>query len=96
MFCLPQYIEPSAIEIFQQLRSEDFLPGLDRDTFIDRLTYYLGEVNAVHLSVRATAGLGAPSSSSLPTMRGSRWPGSASTQNATSPPRQRWSERTDR
>jgi cell filamentation protein len=48
MFCLPQYIEPSAAEIFRQLRNENFLRGLDRDTFIDRLTYYLGEVNAVH------------------------------------------------
>jgi cell filamentation protein len=48
MFCLPQYIEPAAAEIFRQLRIEAFLRGLDRDTFIDRLTYYLGEVNAVH------------------------------------------------
>lgn len=48
MFCLPQYIEPSAAEIFRQLRNENFLRGLARDTFIDRLTYYLGEVNAVH------------------------------------------------
>jgi cell filamentation protein len=48
MFCLPQYIEPSAAEIFRQLRNENFLRGLERDTFIDRLTYYLGEVNAVH------------------------------------------------
>jgi cell filamentation protein len=48
MFCLPQYIEQSAAEIFRQLRNENFLRGLDRDAFIDRLTYYLGEVNAVH------------------------------------------------
>jgi cell filamentation protein len=48
MFCLPQYIEPSATEIFRQLRSENFLRGLERDPFIARLTYYLGEVNAVH------------------------------------------------
>jgi cell filamentation protein len=48
LFCLPQYIEPSAAEIFRQLRHEDFLRSLERDAFIDRLTYYLGEVNAVH------------------------------------------------
>ena len=48
MFCLPRYIEPSAAEIFRRLRNENFLRGLDRDAFIDRLTYYLGEVNAVH------------------------------------------------
>jgi cell filamentation protein len=48
MFCPPQYIEPSAAETFRQLRAENFLRGLERDPFIDRLTYYLGEVNAVH------------------------------------------------
>ena len=48
MFCLPQYIEPAATEIFRLLRSDNFLRGLKRGLFIDRLTYYLGEVNAVH------------------------------------------------
>jgi cell filamentation protein len=48
MFCLPQYIEPAATEIFRLLRSDNFLRGLERGLFIDRLTYYLGEVNAVH------------------------------------------------
>jgi cell filamentation protein len=48
MFCLPQFIEPAAAEIFRQLRQEKFLQGLARDVFIDRMTYYLGEVNAVH------------------------------------------------
>lgn len=48
LFCLPQYIEPSAAEIFRQLRHENFLRSLERDAFLDRLTYYLGEVNAIH------------------------------------------------
>lgn len=48
LFCLPQYIEPSAVEIFRQLRDENFLQSLEGDAFIDRLTYYLGEVNAIH------------------------------------------------
>lgn len=48
LFCLPQYIEPSAAEIFRQLRDENFLQSLERDAFIDRLAYYLGEVNAIH------------------------------------------------
>jgi cell filamentation protein len=47
-FCLPQYIESSAAEIFRALRGEGLLRDLPRDAFIDRLTYYLGEVNAVH------------------------------------------------
>ena len=48
LFCLPQYIEPAAAEIFGQLGKDDFLRRLARKEFLDRLTYYLGEVNAVH------------------------------------------------
>jgi len=47
-FCLPQYIESSAAEIFRALHGEGLLRGLPRDAFTERLTYYLGEVNAVH------------------------------------------------
>jgi cell filamentation protein, protein adenylyltransferase len=47
-FCLPQYIESSAAEIFRGLHGEGLLRGLPRDAFTERLTYYLGEVNAVH------------------------------------------------
>jgi cell filamentation protein len=47
-FCLPQYIEPASADIFRVLRGENFLQGLERGPFIDRLTFYLGEVNAVH------------------------------------------------
>lgn len=47
-FCLPQYIESSSADIFRALRGENFLRGRERRLFIDRLTYYLGEVNAVH------------------------------------------------
>jgi len=45
---LPQYIEPSAAGIHRQLRHENFLRSLEREAFIDRLTYYLGEINAIH------------------------------------------------
>lgn len=48
LFCLPQYIEPAAVEIFSRLRKESLLQGLGRGEFLDRLTHYLGEVNAVH------------------------------------------------
>ena len=47
-FCLPQYIESSAAEIFGALHGESLLRGLPRDAFTERLTYYPGEVNAVH------------------------------------------------
>lgn len=47
-FCLPQYIESSAAEIFHALHGESLLRGLPRDVFTERLTYYLGEINAIH------------------------------------------------
>jgi cell filamentation protein len=46
--CLPQYIESSAAETFRALHGESLLRGLPRDVFTERLTYYLGEVNAIH------------------------------------------------
>ena len=47
-FCLPQYIESAAAEVFRALQGENLLRGLPRDAFTDRLTYYLGEINAIH------------------------------------------------
>jgi cell filamentation protein len=46
--CMPQYIESAAAEVFRSLHAENLLRGLPRDAFTDRLTHYLGEVNAVH------------------------------------------------
>lgn len=48
LFCLPQHIERAAGEIFRAMREENCLRGLGRDAFVARLTYYLGEVNALH------------------------------------------------
>jgi len=48
MFCLPQYIDSSAAVIFRELHDEDCLRGLHRGAFVERLAYYLGEVNALH------------------------------------------------
>jgi cell filamentation protein len=47
-FCLPQYIESSSAETFRALHGENHLRGLPRDMFTERLTHYLGEVNAIH------------------------------------------------
>jgi cell filamentation protein len=47
-FCLPQYIESSAADIFRALHGERHLHGLPRDASTERLAYYLGEVNAIH------------------------------------------------
>jgi cell filamentation protein len=48
LFCLPQYIETSAADVFRALRGENFLRGLGRDALVRRLADYLGEVNAIH------------------------------------------------
>jgi cell filamentation protein len=48
LFCLPQYIDGSAMEVFRALRSENLLRGLGQEAFVARLAYYLGEVNAIH------------------------------------------------
>ena len=47
-FCLPQYIESSGAEVFRALHGENLLRALNRDAFTERVTYYLGEVNAIH------------------------------------------------
>jgi cell filamentation protein len=44
----PQYIEHAAADIFATLRAENFLRGLERRPFIERLAHFLGEVNAIH------------------------------------------------
>jgi cell filamentation protein len=48
VFCLPRFIEPYAAEVFRALAAEGHLRGLDRDTFVARLAYYVGEINAIH------------------------------------------------
>ena len=48
LFCLPQYIESESGRVFGQLAGESALRGLGRDRFVDRTTYYLSEVNAIH------------------------------------------------
>jgi cell filamentation protein len=47
-FCRPEYINSSASEIFGKLRKDHFLRGLDRESFINDLAYYMGEVEALH------------------------------------------------
>ncbi|MEV4410485.1 Fic family protein [Catellatospora sp. NPDC049609] len=47
-FCLPQHIESYAAEVFGTLAKERFLRGLARPAFVDRLTHYFAEINAIH------------------------------------------------
>jgi cell filamentation protein len=48
LFCLPQHIQPYSAEVFSALAKETHLRGLSRNAFVDRLTHYLAEVNAIH------------------------------------------------
>ena len=48
MFCYPEYIRPMADEIFAELLDEKHLKSLKRTAFIERMAYYMGEVNALH------------------------------------------------
>lgn len=48
MFCLPQHIEGYAAKVFEALAGDRYLRGLARDEFVDRLTHYFAEVNALH------------------------------------------------
>jgi len=48
MFCLSQHIPTMADDIFSKLKNDKFLDGLEKSDFIDKLSYYMGEVNALH------------------------------------------------
>lgn len=48
IFCRGQYILENARIIFNTLSNEKYLCGLSKKVFIERLAYYMGEVNALH------------------------------------------------
>lgn len=48
MFCKCEYIESNANKLFKQLNDEKRLSGLELDSMISRLSYYLCEINAIH------------------------------------------------
>ncbi len=48
MFALPEHVESYSAEVLNQLAREQYLRGLSRDEFAERLTYYYAEINAVH------------------------------------------------
>jgi cell filamentation protein len=47
-FCPPQNIDAVMDAIFAELEREQWLAGLDLDSFIGRAAYYICELNAVH------------------------------------------------
>jgi cell filamentation protein len=48
IFCRGMYIIESANKIFSDLLNEGNLCDLERQIFIERMAYYMGEVNALH------------------------------------------------
>ncbi|AZU03685.1 filamentation induced by cAMP protein Fic [Glycocaulis alkaliphilus] len=48
MFCYPEHIPDQMARLFGFLRGEHFLAGLERDLFIQGLTRFLSELNAIH------------------------------------------------
>lgn len=47
-FCLADMIPSYADNIFGKLKQEKWLRGLEREDFVKRLAYFMGEVNALH------------------------------------------------
>lgn len=48
IFCQHELIEVNAEALFNELKSESYLIGLDKDAIIKRLAYYLGSLNTIH------------------------------------------------
>jgi len=48
IFCRGSLIQINAKTIFGSLAGENYLCGLDKQAFISRMAYYMGEVNALH------------------------------------------------
>lgn len=47
-YCRPDYIEANLSTLFHKLEREDYLTGLDADTFTERLADRWGELSAIH------------------------------------------------
>jgi cell filamentation protein len=48
IFCRGQYIVENAKIIFENILRENNLLGLNKSKFIERMAYYMGEINALH------------------------------------------------
>jgi cell filamentation protein len=48
IFCRAMYIESMAADIHDKLKTDNFLRGLEKAEFINKLAYYMGEINALH------------------------------------------------
>jgi cell filamentation protein len=48
IFCRGPYIVENAKTIFKNIKSEKYLSGINKQDFIKRMAYYMGEINALH------------------------------------------------
>lgn len=47
-FCYPEYIPAQMAKLFTSMRSGETFAGLDRHTFAEKASQFLGELNAIH------------------------------------------------
>jgi cell filamentation protein len=47
-FCYPEHISAQMDALFHPFQRADVFAGLAQDAFLDRLTPFLGELNAIH------------------------------------------------
>ena len=48
IFCQHELIEVNAEVLFNELKAEKYLDGLNKEAIIKRLAYYLGDLNTIH------------------------------------------------
>ena len=48
IFCRAMYIESMAADIHAKLKADNFLRGLEKAAFVNKLAFYVGEINALH------------------------------------------------
>ena len=48
IFCRGPYIVENAKTIFENIKSEKYLVGINKQKLIKRMAYYMGEINALH------------------------------------------------
>ena len=48
IFCRAMFIETMAADIHSKLKTDNFLRGLEKAEFIEKLAFYMGEINALH------------------------------------------------
>ena len=47
-FCYPEHSKAGSKRIFSQLKTENYLRGLNHPDFLNRIAWYIGEINALH------------------------------------------------